>query len=58
MSLMTVGVNPFRDKEGGDPLFGGLVVWFEEIDQDFMRPSERTEACRQQWQLDERADFR
>ena len=37
MSVMTIGINPFRDKEGGDPLFKDLVVWFAKIDQDFMR---------------------
>lgn len=37
MSAMTVRINPFWDKEGGDPLSKGLAIRIDKFDQDFIR---------------------
>ena len=47
---MAVGIDPFRDKEGGDPVVEGLAIRIDEFDQDFMRPSAKTATYRHEWQ--------
>jgi hypothetical protein len=56
MSVMTVGINPFWNKEGGYPFFEGSAIRIAGFDQDLMRHMSVIATCRHELKQQKEAD--